>query len=57
MNNKEQQDLQVLMQKKQKLIQNAIQAIQKGDMELGIQNVNFDAGLNLEIIKILEKNI
>ena len=56
MNDKQQYDLQELLKKKQKFIQDAIKEIQRNDISKAINYVNFDAGFSGEIIKILENS-
>jgi len=57
MNNKDQQELQELLNKKQSWIQKAIKEMQRGDYKKAVQLVNFDSGCNVSMVKILEPYI
>jgi len=55
LNQQEQMKLQEILQKKQKFIQKSIDAINKGNIELAVQNINIDSGLNIELINIIKE--
>jgi len=54
MNNKEQQEFQMILQQKQQWIQKAIKNIQRNDNESAIKCINIDAGLNIKLTELLK---